>query len=92
MGDQFTGYIIANSEKESDRYRWYLCVEKQLESWRCHRVSQETALLHHDEHKRTKAIPIHYTNPPFLDSLYIRAALQPTVKIIKPACAERGPE
>ncbi len=91
MSDQFTGFTIANAEKE-DRYRWYLCIEKHVDSWSCQRVSQETAITYYSEKSRTKTVPIHYTNPPFLDRLYIRAALQPNVKIIKPVCAEHGPE
>jgi hypothetical protein len=90
MGDQFTGYVIANTEE--DRYRWYLCIEKQPEAWTCQRTTADAVLGGVKTRDRTKTIPIHYTNPPFLDRLYIRAALQPSVKIIKPVCAEHGPE
>jgi hypothetical protein len=92
MSDQFTGFTIANAEQEGDRYRWYLCIEKHMDSWSCQRVSQETAITYYSEKSRTKTVPIHYTNPPLLDRLYIRASLIPDVKITKSACAERGPE
>lgn len=93
MSDQFTGYIVADAAAGGDsRYRWYLCVEKHPEIWACQQVNRETALAGATSIRRTKAVPIHYTNPPFLDRLYIRAALQPTVTIVKPTYAERGPE
>ena len=82
MSDQFTGYLIANAETEGSRYRWYLCKEKQPETWTCQQVSQETALTYTSNKGRTKVVPIHYTNPPLLDRLYIRATLIPDVKIV----------
>jgi hypothetical protein len=81
MSDQMTGYLMTHGDT-TDRYRWYLCIEKQPETWTCQRTTADAALGFTSK-DRTKAIPIHSTNPPILDRLYIRAALQPTVKIVR---------
>jgi hypothetical protein len=90
MSDQMTGYLMTHGSN-TDNYRWYLCIEKQPEAWTCQRTTAEVALGFTSK-DRTKAVSIHSTNPAVLDRLYIRAALQPSVKIIKPECGKHGPE
>jgi hypothetical protein len=71
-------------KSETESFRWYLCVQTEINKWSCVRSTYEKAMnpfFYGDEKPNTKAIPISKWAPVIFDPFILHKKVHPHLKI-----------
>ncbi len=72
--------INAESNKDNNDFRWYLCKQVRADKWECNRTTSSEALDPANK-GNTMAVPVSKYVPTFCDPAVIHHALHPRIRI-----------